>query len=92
MMTGPGTNTYLFGEKRFAVVDPGPNLEEHIDRILDETARSIDWILVTHTHPDHSPAAMPLAARAGGGVAGYTGAAGPAPGCDVQTRPYPRRW
>ena len=24
MMTGPGTNTYLFGETEIAVVDPGP--------------------------------------------------------------------
>ena len=33
MMTGPGTNTYLFGTAEVAVVDPGPNSEEHIERI-----------------------------------------------------------
>ena len=70
MMTGPGTNTYLFGENNIAVVDPGPNLEEHIDRILDEAMGRIDWILVTHTHPDHSPAAMPLAEKTGAELLG----------------------
>ena len=72
MMTGPGTNTYLFGEQRVAVVDPGPNIEEHIDRIVDTAVGSIAWILVTHTHPDHSPAAMPLAQRTGAEVLGIS--------------------
>jgi glyoxylase-like metal-dependent hydrolase (beta-lactamase superfamily II) len=75
MMTGPGTNTYLFGENDIAVVDPGPVSEEHIDRIRAEAAGRIRWILVTHTHPDHSPAAMPLAAFSGAEVLGI-----PAPG------------
>ena len=70
MMTGPGTNTYLFGKDRIAVVDPGPIIEEHIDRIRAEAPGSIEWILVTHTHPDHSPAAMPLAALTGAEVLG----------------------
>lgn len=70
MMTGPGTNTYLFGTAEVAVVDPGPNSEEHIERIEQTAGAPIRWILVTHTHPDHSPAAMPLAARTGAELLG----------------------
>ena len=61
--TGPGTNTYLIGDKEVAVVDPGPAIEKHIDAIIDEAGEEIRWILVTHTHVDHSPAAALLKAR-----------------------------
>jgi glyoxylase-like metal-dependent hydrolase (beta-lactamase superfamily II) len=61
LMTGPGTNTYLLGEREVAVIDPGPRIEVHLDAIREEAPGRIRWILVTHTHPDHSPAAMPLA-------------------------------
>ncbi|MET0496639.1 MAG: MBL fold metallo-hydrolase [Steroidobacteraceae bacterium] len=64
-MTGPGTNTYILGTRRFAIVDPGPLAEPHIDRILGETGGRIDAVLVTHTHLDHSPAAAEIAARTG---------------------------
>lgn len=70
MMTGPGTNTYLFGSSAIAVVDPGPNLDEHIERIVAIAGAPIRWILVTHTHPDHSPAARPLARLAGAELLG----------------------
>jgi len=70
MMTGPGTNTYLFGMSEVAVVDPGPDVAAHIERILALAAGAIRWVLVTHTHPDHSPAAMPLAVRAGAELLG----------------------
>ena len=33
LMTGPGTNTYLLGEKEIAVLDPGPAIETHIRAI-----------------------------------------------------------
>ncbi|MCR9106052.1 MAG: MBL fold metallo-hydrolase [Gammaproteobacteria bacterium] len=56
VMTGPGTNTYLLGNKDVAVVDPGPAEPSHIDAILDAAGDDIRWIVCTHTHPDHSPA------------------------------------
>ena len=63
MMTGPGTNTYLVGVDAVAVLDPGPAIAAHIEKILEKTSTSIRWILVTHTHPDHSPAAELLAGK-----------------------------
>lgn len=69
-MTGPGTNTYLLGRERFAVIDPGPADRVHVDRILDETGRNIAAVLVTHTHRDHSPGAMALAEATGAELLG----------------------
>ncbi len=54
VFTGPGTNTYLVGSKHVTVVDPGPALDTHIEAIV-EASDSIKQIVVTHTHPDHSP-------------------------------------
>ena len=70
MMTGPGTNTYLFGERELAVVDPGPRLRVHIDDIVRKAAAPIRWILATHTHPDHSPGVRLLAEKTGADVLG----------------------
>lgn len=77
LMTGPGTNTYLFGEREIAVLDPGPDLPEHVERILEVAGGAIRWILVTHTHPDHSPAVEPLRAQTGATAIGIAAPAGP---------------
>lgn len=69
-MTGPGTNTYLLGEKSVAVLDPGPAIEAHIDAIEAAGGGAIRYIVCTHTHPDHSPAWQELAARTGATVIG----------------------
>ena len=67
MMTGPGTNTYLLGDATtgIAVIDPGPAIDSHVDAIVAAASGPIRWILCTHTHVDHSPAAAPLQARTG---------------------------
>ena len=70
MMTGPGTNTYLLGENEIAVIDPGPNLPAHLDAIQAQANGPIRHILVTHTHPDHSPAAKLLASATGAELLG----------------------
>jgi len=72
VMTGPGTNTYLLGDAAsgIAVIDPGPALDAHVQAIIDASAGPIRWILCTHTHVDHSPAAAPLAAHTGAPVLG----------------------
>ncbi len=76
MMTGPGTNTYLFGERTIAVVDPGPELPRHLEAIVDSAGGPIRWILATHTHPDHSPGVRRLAAMTGAEVLGMPAPAG----------------
>lgn len=65
VMTGPGTNTYLLGTEAVAVVDPGPNIDSHIEAILDAAGDRIRWIVCTHTHPDHSPAWRAIAEATG---------------------------
>jgi len=72
MMTGPGTNSYLIGNatEGVAVIDPGPLLEAHLDALVAASPGPIRWILCTHTHLDHSPAAAALKARTGATVYG----------------------
>lgn len=71
--TGPGTNTYLVGRERLSVIDPGPDMPEHVEAILRHAGDRLARILVTHTHEDHSPAAASLAARTGLPVMGLPG-------------------
>ena len=55
MFPGPGTNTYIVGkEEDLTVVDPGPALSDHIEAIVS-CSSNLSRIVVTHTHPDHSP-------------------------------------
>jgi glyoxylase-like metal-dependent hydrolase (beta-lactamase superfamily II) len=66
-----GTQTYLIGEAEVAVIDPGPDLPEHVDALEQAIAgRTVAAILCTHTHRDHSPASRPLAARTGAPIVG----------------------
>lgn len=67
-MTGPGTNTYLVGIDEVAVIDPGPDDDAHLDAIVGCGGDRIRWIVCTHTHADHAPAAARLAARTGAEV------------------------
>jgi glyoxylase-like metal-dependent hydrolase (beta-lactamase superfamily II)/8-oxo-dGTP pyrophosphatase MutT (NUDIX family) len=73
LMTGPGTNTYLVGggpRNEWAVIDPGPLIDVHIEAILAAAPGPIRAIFATHTHTDHSPACVPLKARTGAVVHG----------------------
>ncbi len=68
-----GTNTYLIGRGRtVAVLDPGPEDSAHLAAILAATrGETVSRILVSHTHPDHSPGAAPLAAATGAPTVGF---------------------
>ncbi|NJS39041.1 MAG: MBL fold metallo-hydrolase [Rhodobacteraceae bacterium] len=69
-LTGAGTNTYLVGATDLAVIDPGPDLAEHLTAILATVGpgQRISHILVTHAHLDHSALAPRLAALTGAPV------------------------
>src|SRR5215469_3480392 len=65
--TFKGTGTYVIGSGEVAVIDPGPDLAEHVDALLAGLAgERVTHILVTHTHRDNSPAAVALKAATGG--------------------------
>ncbi|HKT53403.1 MAG TPA: MBL fold metallo-hydrolase [Caulobacteraceae bacterium] len=69
--TFTGTGTYIVGRGQVAVLDPGPDIPEHLDALLAATAgEQVSDILITHHHLDHSPLARPLAARTGAVIHG----------------------
>jgi glyoxylase-like metal-dependent hydrolase (beta-lactamase superfamily II) len=70
LMTGAGTNTYLLGMREVAVLDPGPDDAAHMRSILATGGPAIRWIIVTHTHRDHSPLAAELARATGARLIG----------------------
>jgi glyoxylase-like metal-dependent hydrolase (beta-lactamase superfamily II) len=70
MMTGPGTNAYIVGEKSLALIDPGPESDAHLQALLAAVGNRLRWILCTHTHRDHSPGARALKAATGAEVIG----------------------
>jgi len=66
-----GTQTYLLGKREVAVIDPGPDLDEHVEALVAAIAgRPVVAICCTHTHRDHSPAAWPLAEATGAPIIG----------------------
>jgi glyoxylase-like metal-dependent hydrolase (beta-lactamase superfamily II) len=69
--TYTGTGTYIVGRGTVAVIDPGPTDPAHIAAILAATAGEIiSHIVITHTHRDHSPGAVPLKIASGAIVCG----------------------
>ena len=67
-----GTGTYVVGEGRVAVIDPGPDDTDHIAALLDGLGNEqVSHILVTHTHTDHSPGAAPLKQATGAPTLGF---------------------
>jgi glyoxylase-like metal-dependent hydrolase (beta-lactamase superfamily II) len=82
VMTGPGTNTYLVGERELAVIDPGPEDAAHVRSILDAGAGRIRWILCSHTHLDHASSTATLKKATGAKIAAMAkaGTGTPAPG------------
>jgi glyoxylase-like metal-dependent hydrolase (beta-lactamase superfamily II) len=69
--TFTGTQTYIIGHSEVAVIDPGPDLPEHVEAILAATAgETVTAIMCTHTHRDHSPAARALQAATGARIIG----------------------
>jgi len=71
--TFTGTGTYLVGEGAVALIDPGPELAEHLDALVAALGpdEQLTHVLVTHTHTDHSAAAPAVAATAGVSTHGH---------------------
>jgi len=61
----------LLGTEAVAVIDPGPDLPEHVEALVAAIGgRPVVAILCTHTHRDHSPASRALAERTGAPIIG----------------------
>ncbi|TVR45381.1 MAG: MBL fold metallo-hydrolase [Rhodobacteraceae bacterium] len=97
-MTGPGTNTYLLGQREIVIIDPGPEDARHLAAIRAAIGGAdVAGVLVTHAHLDHSPLARAFDApvhafgdaRAGRSarMAGLGEAAGGGEGVDAAFRP-----
>ncbi len=84
--TFTGTCTYIVGRGDVAVIDPGRENAAHTQAIIDALkGERIAWIVVSHTHKDHSPGAALLAERTGAPIVGcapFTPKEGPESGLD----------
>lgn len=70
-MTLSGTNTWVVGDPALGavvVVDPGPEDEGHLARVLDVAGGRVATVLLTHRHLDHGAGAAAFARSAGCGV------------------------
>jgi glyoxylase-like metal-dependent hydrolase (beta-lactamase superfamily II) len=66
IMTLEGTNTWVVGDvDTCVVVDPGPPVASHVQATRELVAgRSVEVVLLTHQHADHSEGAAAFAAAA----------------------------
>lgn len=70
--TGPGTTTFIVGNREVAVIDPGPKLPAHIDAIIAGLRiDTVTHIIATHTHADHSPGCALLQEKTGAPTYGF---------------------
>ena len=61
-----GTNSYIVGDETLAVIDPGPEDDDHLAALVAAIGgRPVSHIFVSHTHRDHSPLAARLKAMTG---------------------------
>jgi glyoxylase-like metal-dependent hydrolase (beta-lactamase superfamily II) len=75
--TFKGTNLYVAGEGKVAVIDPGPAPGEQLDTLLGALqGETITHIFLSHCHADHSGAAAALKERTGAVACGMPRAAG----------------
>ncbi|GAA0737426.1 MBL fold metallo-hydrolase [Sphingomonas japonica] len=69
--TYTGTQTHLVGDRRVAVIDPGPDDPAHLEALLAAIdGRETVAIVCTHTHRDHSPLSRALTAATGAPIIG----------------------
>jgi glyoxylase-like metal-dependent hydrolase (beta-lactamase superfamily II) len=64
--TYTGTNSYIVGRGRVAIIDPGPDDPAHVDALMRAVAgERVSHILLTHTHRDHVGGLAALKAQTG---------------------------
>ena len=69
--TFTGTQTHIIGTRDLAVIDPGPDLPEHLAALLVAIeARPVRAIVTTHHHRDHSPLSRALRDATGAPIVG----------------------
>lgn len=67
--TFKGTVSYIIGRGKVAIVDPGPEDQNHLEALLNAVkGEAVTHIFVTHTHRDHSPNTPALKAATGATV------------------------
>jgi glyoxylase-like metal-dependent hydrolase (beta-lactamase superfamily II) len=78
-MTYHGTNTYLIEDSTdgLTVLDPGPDLPEHVAAVVKAGGGRIRRILLSHTHSDHLGATAALKAATGAPTYGWKRSATP---------------
>jgi len=78
LFTGLGTNTWVIeSDGEALVVDPGPDIAAHVTATVETIADlDVQALLVSHSHPDHAPAAAILGEAVAAPVYGF----GPGPG------------
>ncbi len=70
--TFTGTGTYIVGTKTVAVIDPGPDDDDHLATLLSALdGKTVSHIIITHTHMDHSPLAARLKQETGAKTFAY---------------------
>lgn len=70
-----GTGTFLVGPPsggEVAIIDPGPDDDDHVAAVLRAAeGQRVSHLLVTHTHPDHSPATAAVREATGAPAYGF---------------------
>ena len=70
-----GSGTFIVGPATggdVAIIDPGPADDDHVAALLRAVeGQSVTHLLITHTHPDHSPAAAAVKAATGAVTHGF---------------------
>jgi glyoxylase-like metal-dependent hydrolase (beta-lactamase superfamily II) len=62
-LTLDGTRTYILGPAPCVVIDPGPDLADHLDAVEVALTLQVAALCVTHYHADHAAGAADLILR-----------------------------
>lgn len=59
-----GTRTWILGVRRVAVIDPGPDVDDHVGAVVESLVGAHHvTVVLTHGHPDHTGAVDALLRR-----------------------------